>query len=93
MMIAMIISVLFVALAGLAVFKYAIKHAASGYEDEYGFHEGLDPQRAMDFAARMHTAVAVQGASPAKLGRRTRRILKRLSRKPISQDSAAPFAT
>jgi hypothetical protein len=93
MITAMIITALFLALVGLAVLEYAIKHAAHGYEDQYGFHEGLDPQRAMDFAAEQHTAVAVQGAVPPKAGKRTRRTLKRPSRKPLSQDSAAPFAT
>jgi hypothetical protein len=93
MITAMIITALLIALVGLAVLEYAIKHAASGYQDEFGFHEGLDPQGAMDFASQMHTVVAVQGASPQKAGKRTRRTLKRPSRKPISQDSAAPFAT
>jgi hypothetical protein len=70
-----------------------MKHASHGYEDEYGFHEGLDPQRAMDFAAQMQTPVAIQGIPTPATAKRTRHILKRLLRKPLSQDSAAPSVT
>jgi hypothetical protein len=84
----MIITILFLALAGLVTLNYFIKNAATGYEDEYGFHEGTDPQNAPDFATGIHAA-NVASREPKK-GRLTRRILKRVSKKSVDQGNPIP---
>ena len=47
----MIISLIAVALVATVSIGYALKTAAVGYEDEFGFHEGLDPQRGFSLDA------------------------------------------
>jgi hypothetical protein len=89
MIVYMIITLLALALAGLAVLNHAIKSAATGYEDEYGFHEGSEPQSTGDFAAALHAAVVEQVSESPSARFRTRRVLKRATKKCISKGSSA----
>jgi hypothetical protein len=90
MIVYMIITVLALALAGLAVLNHAIKSAVVGYEDEYGFHEGSEPQTACDYASAMHAAIIEQVSESTRTGFRARRALKRSAKKSIDNDSAVP---
>lgn len=87
MIVLMIVTVLLVAIAGLLTLKHAVKNSAVGYEDEFGFHEGSDPQRSMILQT------ALEGIAPpiAKTESRERSIPKRAVRKSQRQGSAAPF--
>ena len=44
MITSMIISALLLVLVAAAVLFESIRHASVGYQDEFGFHEGNDPQ-------------------------------------------------
>jgi len=57
----MIITILALVLVGLAFLAHAIKHAAVGYEDDYGFHEGA--------IAPSPLAVVTEIAKPARARR------------------------
>lgn len=83
----MIVASLLVIIAGLFTLKHAVKHAATGYEDEFGFHEGADPQ----LAGSLHSALETQEKSTARNGTSARRMQKRKASKSLHQGSAAPF--
>lgn len=76
----MIIAALFILLTGLFVLEYAIKNAASGYEDEFGFHEGLDPQRAMRTGADLPSAIVGHTVRALSSGNHSKRVSKRVAR-------------
>ncbi|MDB6093026.1 MAG: hypothetical protein JWM32_588 [Verrucomicrobia bacterium] len=45
-MIAYVIApLLILTLAGLAAIRFSLKHSVNGYEDELGFHQGVQPVR------------------------------------------------
>jgi hypothetical protein len=92
----MIISILFLFLAGLVALNFAMKSAATGYEDEYGFHSGNEPQNAMDYAVLMHAEIVQQVVGDPKPSLRARRIIRRarqhsISQEAIGHESAVPF--
>jgi len=87
----MIIAALSIILAGLIALEGAIKNAAIGYEDDFGFHEGLDPQRAIDIGARYPSAIAGHMVQTIVAENRPRRVSKRAPRKPVETGSVAPF--
>jgi hypothetical protein len=75
---------------GLTAFFRAINSAAEGYEDEYGFHSGNDPQLQMSFAVA--TRAIAKDASPIVAVKvRQKRLFKPEARDSVSQSSSAPF--
>jgi hypothetical protein len=87
----MTITVLTFALVGLAFLNEAIKTAAVGFEDDFGFHEGNEPQVAFDFATEMHAAVASPIALVPKVGVRRKRIQKSFTPESVDHGTAIPF--
>lgn len=87
MIVLMIIALLLVIVAGVVTLKHAVKHAVTGYEDEFGFHEGVDPQR----AGILQSALEGQAALTARKVIRGRRLRKRAIDKSQHQGSATPF--
>jgi hypothetical protein len=83
----MILALLLVVIAGAVTLKYAVKNAATGYEDEFGFHEGSDPQR----VGILMPALEGQVAQGSKNVIRARRVQKRSVKKSQHQGSATPF--
>ena len=76
----MIISLIAVALVATVSIGYALKTAAVGYEDEFGFHEGLDPQRGFSLDAASLAEPAAFAPRPAARAKRAPRpsVSKRL---------------
>jgi hypothetical protein len=75
---------------GLAAFFRAISAAAVGYEDEFGFHAGSDPQHPMSLAIGGR-ALAKEVSPLVAVKVRRRRLFKRPARDSVSQSSSAPF--
>lgn len=90
----MIITASVLALVGLAILGVAVRGAPTAYEDQFGFHEGIDPQRAMDFGAELQVAAVVRSARVPKSGMRARRVLQRAAKtsESVSQSNVAPSA-
>ena len=85
----MIISTVFLILIGLAVLFRAYKHAAEGYEDEFGFHQGTDPEGR---TIRIRAARAVMAhRAPKNAAVRVRRVSASDQRKMVEQGSTLPF--
>jgi hypothetical protein len=85
----MIISTVILMLIGLAVLFRAYTHAAEGYEDEYGFHPGSDPEGK---TIRIPTVRAVMAHSAPKAAAvRAKRASTQGKRKMVDQGSTAPF--
>lgn len=82
----MIFIALLLALVGLFVVHEAIKNAATGYQDEFGFHEGIDPQHEIDFGSEM-----IGAPRPKKSILRARQLSKPTVRGAVGHESAAPF--
>jgi len=87
----MIIAAAALALIGLATLYRAFRGATQGYQDEYGFHEGSDPQHPLVLGAANQVAMAGSASRISQLGARSRRALKRVSKEPVTQGSAVPF--
>jgi hypothetical protein len=87
----MIISAMLLVLACLFVLNHAIKTAATGYEDEFGFHEGSNPERPLSFGTDMEKAVAGHGIRALKAGFQARRVQKRAAKKSAGHAAAAPL--
>lgn len=83
----MILALLLVVIAGVVTLKHAVKNAATGYEDEFGFHEGNDPQR----VGILVPALEGQASLGSKNAVRARRVQKRSANKSQHQGSATPF--
>jgi hypothetical protein len=75
---------------GLTVFFRAINTATEGYEDEYGFHAGSDPQQQMSLAIAGR-AIAKESSPVVAVKIRRKRLFKRAARDSVSQGSSAPF--
>jgi hypothetical protein len=88
----MIISTLLLLMVSLVVFYEYVKGAAQGYEDDYGFHEGTDPQ-SQCFASEPILATSVKSSVPSKKVSRTRRSKARPATEIIEHGSAAPFSS
>lgn len=90
-MIAYTIVTLCLALVGLLVLQHAVKGAPVGYEDEHGFHEGINRQpeiaRAMAFEADLHAVAAGSIARGPKEGFRSRKFLVRTLRGSLGHGS------
>ncbi len=41
----LLIIILALTMAGLGALRYGLQHVSTGYEDEYGFHEGVMKMR------------------------------------------------
>jgi hypothetical protein len=74
----MLIGLFMLALVGLVFLNQSIKHAATGYEDEFGFHEGSDPHRSPDRVFGTQRIEVVQVGQ--KNARSTRRVLERAAK-------------
>jgi hypothetical protein len=83
----MIITLLLVIIAGVVTLKHAVKNAATGYEDEFGFHEGADPQR----AGILQAALEGPAGLTSRKAVRARQVPKRVASKSQHQGSATPF--
>jgi hypothetical protein len=85
----MIISTVFLTLIALTVLFRAYSHAAEGYEDEYGFHQGTDPQGKK---IRLASGTAVMARKAQKdVAVRVKRVSGRTRRQMADQGSTAPF--
>ena len=80
-----VFTTLLIALVGLVVLNHAVKRAPVGYEDEHGFHEGVDPRRAMAFESELHGARTGPTARAPKEGFRTRRFLIRTLKRTVGR--------
>jgi hypothetical protein len=86
----MIISTVFLMLIGLTVLFRAYSHAPEGYEDEYGFHQGSNPQGKR---IRIASASAVMARKAQKdISVRVKRMSARTRRQMADQGSTAPFS-
>jgi hypothetical protein len=75
---------------GLTAFFRAINSAADGYEDEYGFHAGNDPQLQLSIAVSAR-AIAKEASPVLAVKVRQKRLFKPAARDSVSQSSSAPF--
>jgi hypothetical protein len=91
MIINMIIAGLFLLLAGLIVLEAAIKNATNGYQDEFGFHEGLDPQQALTFGADLSSAIAGHMVKTVPTESRARPSPRRSPRNPVEAGSVSTY--
>jgi hypothetical protein len=87
MIVAMIITLLLLFLLALFVLEHSVKTASVGYEDEFGFHEGSDPQGAPVFSSETSLETSGNGGRAPKAGSRTRRILKRAAMQSLGHAS------
>jgi hypothetical protein len=82
----MLTAIFILALAGLVLLNHSIKHAAVGYEDDFGFHEGADPHRSPD---RVFGAQRIEVLQLGlKNARRTRRVLERAAKQSAEHGTA-----
>jgi hypothetical protein len=87
----MIITAVILMLLGLAVLLRARSTAVTGYEDEFGFHEGIDPQRRLVQASVGPVSAIAQAAKAGDGRAKAKRPSKRPSRDLVGQGSTAPF--
>jgi hypothetical protein len=85
----MIISTVLLMIVVLAVLFRAFRHAAEGYEDEFGFHPGSDSQGKRIRIPAGHAAMARE--APANRAVRVKSLSARARRKLVDQGSTAPF--
>jgi hypothetical protein len=85
----MIISTLLLLLVLAAVFYDSVKHASVGYQDEFGFHQGSDPQ----LGACIHRdgIIGVNHTSNSSKKSRAKRRKTRAEKISIDQVSSATY--
>jgi len=68
----MLIALLVLTLTSLGALWYGVKHAVRGYEDEFGFHEGIEP-KPLEVATASQTTVFGAWSEEANSTRNKRR--------------------
>jgi hypothetical protein len=82
-----IISAVFLILIGLTALYRAYHHASEGYEDEFGFHAGSEPQGSGIRVARAAMAHRAKINGLVRVKRESRRV----RHKHVEEGSTAPF--
>ena len=60
----MLLTLLLLTVASLGALWYGVKHAVRGYEDEFGFHEGIEPKPLEIASATQSTVVGTWSEAP-----------------------------